>query len=112
MSDTDKKETKAKSEDKKETKTSKTVAKSAASDEKKDVKKAATEATPKVKAKAKAKDVTVSVTLKRSAIGRPQDQKATLAGLGFKRLNQTVVLKDTPQTRGMIRKVSHLVTVE
>ncbi|MDH3976385.1 MAG: 50S ribosomal protein L30 [Deltaproteobacteria bacterium] len=66
----------------------------------------------KTKAPAKEKESTLSVTLKRSAIGRPRDQKATLVGLGFKRLNQTVVLKDTPQARGMIKKVSHLVMVD
>ena len=69
---------------------------------------------PEGKGKASAKDKvsTLSITLKRSAIGRSKDQKAALIGLGFKKLNQTVVLKDNPETRGMIKKVSHLVTVE
>lgn len=62
-------------------------------------------------AKKKSTSQTVTITLKRSAIGRPKDQKAALVGMGFKRLHQSVVLKDTPETRGMIRKVSHLVTV-
>ena len=53
----------------------------------------------------------VSVTLRRSGIGRPKDQKATLICLGLKKLNKTVVLNDTPQTWGMINKVSHLVEV-
>ena len=61
--------------------------------------------------KKKSSTKTVTITLKRSAIGRPKDQKAALVGMGFKRLHQSVVLKDTPETRGMIRKVSHLVTV-
>lgn len=61
--------------------------------------------------KKKSSTQTVTITLKRSAIGRPKDQKAALVGMGFKRLHQSVVLKDTPETRGMIRKVSHLVTV-
>lgn len=61
--------------------------------------------------KKKSSTNTVTITLKRSAIGRPKDQKAALVGMGFKRLHQSVVLKDTPETRGMIRKVSHLVTV-
>jgi len=62
--------------------------------------------------KSKAKVSTVTVTLKKSGIGRPKGQKATLVGLGFKRLNQTLTLKDTAEARGMIQKVSHLVTIE
>ncbi len=53
----------------------------------------------------------IRVVLKRSGIGRSKDQKATIRGLGFKRLNQTLTLKDTPEVRGMIRKISHLVEV-
>lgn len=53
----------------------------------------------------------LTVTLKRSAIGRPQDQRATLKGLGIRRLNQTVVLEDTPSIRGMVKKVIHLLEV-
>jgi large subunit ribosomal protein L30 len=52
------------------------------------------------------------VTLVRSGINRPQDQKDTIRGLGLTRLNKTVELNDTPAIRGMIRKVSHLVKVE
>jgi large subunit ribosomal protein L30 len=48
----------------------------------------------------------------RSAIGFDRRQRATLRGLGFRRLGQTVELVDTPAVRGMIRKVSHLVQVE
>jgi len=48
----------------------------------------------------------------RSAIGFDRRQRATLAGLGLKRLQQTVELEDTPAIRGMIEKVSHLVAVE
>ena len=47
----------------------------------------------------------------RSAIGFNQRQRATLRGLGFRRLNQVVELEDTPAVRGMIGKVSHLVVV-
>jgi large subunit ribosomal protein L30 len=54
---------------------------------------------------------TLQVTWKRSAIGRPQDQRATIRGLGLKRLNQTVELEDTPSIRGMVKKVLHLVEV-
>ena len=53
----------------------------------------------------------LSSTWKRSAIGRPEDQKATIAALGLRRLNQTVVKQDNPAIRGMIEKVKHLVEV-
>jgi large subunit ribosomal protein L30 len=53
----------------------------------------------------------VTVTLVRSGICTPKDQKATLKGLGFRRLNQSVVREDSPAVRGMIRKVRHLVEV-
>ena len=52
------------------------------------------------------------ITQRRSAIGRAKDQKATIAALGIKRLYQQVVHNDTPQIRGMIAKVKHLVAVE
>lgn len=48
----------------------------------------------------------------KSGIGYDQTQKATLRTLGFRRLNQTVELADTPTVRGLVRKVSHLLRVE
>ena len=54
----------------------------------------------------------LKVTQVRSAIARPEIQRKILAGLGLRKLNRPVVLKDTAPIRGMIRKVSHLVTVE
>ncbi|MFH2011801.1 MAG: 50S ribosomal protein L30 [Pseudomonadota bacterium] len=51
------------------------------------------------------------VRLKKSGIGRPQRQRETLIGLGLTKLNKTVTLKDTPENRGMVKKVSHLVEV-
>jgi large subunit ribosomal protein L30 len=54
----------------------------------------------------------LKVTQVRSGIGRPEIQKKTLAGLGLRKLNGSAVLNDTLAIRGMIRKVSHLVTVE
>jgi large subunit ribosomal protein L30 len=48
----------------------------------------------------------------RSSIGYNRKQRATLAGLGLRRLNRTVELEDTPAVRGMIDKVIHLVVVE
>ena len=54
----------------------------------------------------------IKITLKRSGIGRNKYFTKVLSGLGLRRLQQTVVLKDTPEIRGMINKVSHMVTVE
>lgn len=54
----------------------------------------------------------VRVTWVKSMIGYDQRQRATLRGLGLRRLNQTVELEDAPQVRGMISKVAHLVRVE
>ena len=54
----------------------------------------------------------VKVRWVKSQIGYDGRQRATLRGLGFRRLNQTVELEDTPEVRGMIRKVIHLVVVE
>ena len=51
----------------------------------------------------------IKVIQRKSGIGRPQAQRATLLGLGLKRLNQERILEDTPAVRGMINKVSHLV---
>ena len=54
----------------------------------------------------------LSITLKRSTIGFPRDQRGTVAGLGLRRLHQTVEHKDTPSIRGMLHKVRHLVEVK
>ncbi|KFZ42197.1 50S ribosomal protein L30 [Anoxybacillus sp. LAT_35] len=54
----------------------------------------------------------LAITLTRSVIGRPQDQRVTVKTLGLKKLHQTVVHNDNPAIRGMINKVSHLVTVK
>lgn len=56
--------------------------------------------------------VKLKVTQVRSTIDRPKDQKATIRGLGLRKLQHSVVLEDTESIRGMIRKVQHLVTVE
>ena len=45
----------------------------------------------------------------KSGIGRPEKHKRVLKGLGLKRLNHRVILKDSPEVRGMIQKVVHLV---
>ncbi|MDX1777731.1 MAG: 50S ribosomal protein L30 [Thermodesulfobacteriota bacterium] len=53
----------------------------------------------------------LQITLIKSGIGRPQKHRLTLKSLGLNKLNKTVVLKDTPQVRGMVNKVSHLLKV-
>ncbi len=53
----------------------------------------------------------INVTLKRSAIGYPQDQRGTVAGLGLRKLHQTVKHEDTATIRGMVKKISHLVEI-
>ncbi|MEW9670179.1 50S ribosomal protein L30 [Ammoniphilus sp. 3BR4] len=55
---------------------------------------------------------TLKITLKRSTIGRTQDQKATVEALGLRKLNQTVEKQDNASIRGMVEKVKHLVEVE
>jgi len=55
---------------------------------------------------------TVSVTLVKSFYGRLPKHRATVSGLGLKRINHTVILEDTPEVRGMINKVSYLLKVE
>jgi large subunit ribosomal protein L30 len=55
---------------------------------------------------------TLRVTQVKSPAGRPQDQHATLKGLGLYKMNRTRELEDTPAVRGMINKVQHLVKVE
>lgn len=54
----------------------------------------------------------IKVTLKKSLIGRTENQKRVAKSLGFKKLNQTVEHFDTPTIRGMVNKISHLVAVE
>ena len=54
----------------------------------------------------------IKVTLVRSPIGYDRRQRKTLAGLGLRRIRQTVELQDQPAIRGMIDKVRHLVVVD
>ncbi|MFB4165914.1 50S ribosomal protein L30 [Alteribacillus sp. JSM 102045] len=54
----------------------------------------------------------VEITLSRSLIGRPEEQRVTIKTLGLRKVNHTVVKEDNPAIRGMINKVSHLVTVK
>jgi len=52
------------------------------------------------------------ITLVKSYIGRPAPQRKVLAGMGLGKLNRAVLLEDTPEIRGMVRKVCHLVCME
>ena len=72
-------------------------------------KKAAPAAT---EAKAPASGKKVTVVQIGSPIGRTQDQRGTLIGLGLNKMNRKSVLVDTPEVRGMINRVKHLVKVE
>jgi len=55
---------------------------------------------------------TIRVSLTRSLIGRLRSHKACVRGLGLRRIGQTVEVLDTPENRGMIRKVHYLLAVE
>lgn len=54
----------------------------------------------------------IKVTLVKSVIGTKQDHRASVKGLGLRRLNSSALLEDSPAVRGMIKKVSFLVRVE
>ncbi len=53
----------------------------------------------------------VKITQVRSLIDRPKDQKLTIQALGLGKINKSVEVENTPQIKGMVNKVSHLVTV-
>ncbi len=53
----------------------------------------------------------VKVTLKRSVIGRPEKQRKIIRSLGLRKINQSVIHKDTPEIRGQIHKTSHMLEV-
>ena len=63
------------------------------------------------KAKQAEQKKTVTVTLTKSPIGFKKNQGMVVQSMGLRKLNHTVTLPDTPETRGMIFKVRHLVTV-
>jgi len=98
--------------------TKKAVKKAAKPAVKKVVKKVAKPATKAAVKKAVAKPAAstapgkVSVTLIRSKNGRLASHKACVAGLGLRRMHQTVEVIDTPENRGMINKVQYLLNVE
>lgn len=53
----------------------------------------------------------LAIKLSRSTIGREESQRRTAEALGLTKLNKTVIKDDTPEIRGMIRKIAHLVEV-
>lgn len=57
-------------------------------------------------------DKKIKVTLVKSVIGTKQSHRATVRGLGLRRLNHTVELVDTPEVRGMVNKVAYLLKSE
>jgi len=54
----------------------------------------------------------LKVTLVKSKHGRLKSHKACIAGLGLRKIHQTVSVQDTPENRGMINRISYLVSVE
>ena len=66
----------------------------------------------KKKEAAKKSGKTLRVTLVRGVIGTRESHRATVRGLGLRRINHTVELEDTPAVRGMINKVNYLVKCE
>lgn len=54
---------------------------------------------------------TLKVKMIGSVIGCPEKQRATVRGLGLRRMNQVVERQDTPEVRGMVRKIPHLVAI-
>ncbi len=61
---------------------------------------------------AKADVKKIKITLIKSGIARPGKHKVVLAGLGLRKLNHSVIRPDTPEIRGMVNKISHLLKVE
>ena len=55
---------------------------------------------------------TIKVTQTKSSIGRLKAHKARIRGLGLRKINHTIEVEDTPSVRGMINKVSYMVSVE
>lgn len=54
----------------------------------------------------------LAITLKSSPIGRPENQRKTAFALGLRKLHQTVLREDTATIRGMVNRISHMVSVE
>jgi large subunit ribosomal protein L30 len=82
------------------------------SEKKTAVKKAAAKKGPAKPAKKPESGRKVRVTLVRGLVGTRESHRATVRGLGLRRINHTVELEDTPAVRGMINKVAYLVKCE
>ena len=54
----------------------------------------------------------LKIILKKSVIGSTKKIRATVIGLGLTKMNKTIIRKDTPEIRGMLNKVKHLVSIE
>lgn len=54
----------------------------------------------------------IAITQTKSGIGRPDKHKKIILGLGLRKIGQTVIREDTPEIRGMVRKIQHLLKVE
>ena len=65
----------------------------------------------KVKEKKNVAVKQLKIKLVRSVIGRPQKQREVVKGLGLRKINSEVIREDRPETRGMIRKIPHLIEV-
>jgi large subunit ribosomal protein L30 len=61
---------------------------------------------------ARTKPRSLRITLVRSLIGYPENQRQSAQGLGLRKIRSTVVRADTPETRGLVNKIVHLVNVE
>ena len=57
------------------------------------------------------KDQNITIKLVKSGIGRMKNHKLCIKGLGFRKLNQVVIVVDTPSNRGMINKISDMVEI-
>ena len=58
------------------------------------------------------KDKTITIKLVKSGIGRMKRHKLCIKGLGFKKLNQTVTVVDTPSNRGLVNKISDMIEIQ
>ena len=58
------------------------------------------------------KDKTMTIKLVKRRIGRMEKHKLRIKGLGFKKLNQTVTILDTPSNRGMVNKIADMIEVQ
>ena len=58
------------------------------------------------------KEKTITIKLVKSGIGRMKKQKLCIKGLGFKKLNQTVTVLDTPSNRGLVNKIADMIEIQ